>query len=67
VADTPISPEPKFTSLTGLRRFALADPVSARALRGQGAMIKLVALEPGALVARHSLPTSSSAWCCAVS
>jgi quercetin dioxygenase-like cupin family protein len=48
--------EPQFTSLHDLRRFPLADGVSARALFGDGAMLSLVELAPNALLPEHSHP-----------
>jgi unsaturated pyranuronate lyase len=48
--------ESQFVSLSRLRRFALADGVSAQALFGEEAMLNLVELAPGARVPRHSHP-----------
>jgi quercetin dioxygenase-like cupin family protein len=48
--------EPQVTSLSDLRRFRLADGVSAQGLFGEKAMLNLVALAPGATVPRHSHP-----------
>jgi quercetin dioxygenase-like cupin family protein len=48
--------EPQFTSLSDLRRFTLAEGVSAQALFGEGAMLNLVELAPDALVPGHSHP-----------
>jgi quercetin dioxygenase-like cupin family protein len=48
--------EPQFTSFARLPSFELAKGVTAKALFGEGAMINLVDLEPGAIVARHSHP-----------
>jgi len=48
--------KPQFTSLSELHRFTLAEGVSARALFGEGAMLNLVELAPGALIPRHSHP-----------
>jgi quercetin dioxygenase-like cupin family protein len=48
--------EPQFISLARARAFELADGVSARALFGDQAMLNLVELEPGAVVARHHHP-----------
>jgi quercetin dioxygenase-like cupin family protein len=48
--------EPQFTSFARLQSFELAKGVTAKALFGEGAMINLVDLEPGAIVARHSHP-----------
>jgi quercetin dioxygenase-like cupin family protein len=48
--------EARFTALSQLRRFSLAEGVSARALFGERAMINLVELAPAALVPRHSHP-----------
>lgn len=46
--------EPQFASFSELRRFKLADDVSAQALFGEGAMLSLVELEPNAVVPAHS-------------
>lgn len=48
--------EPQFISLAQLDSFPLTDGASAKALFGEGAMLNLVELEPGAVVARHSHP-----------
>jgi quercetin dioxygenase-like cupin family protein len=48
--------DPQFTSLSDLRRFTLAEGVTAQALFGDGAMLNLVELAPNALVPRHSHP-----------
>ncbi|MDX6598510.1 MAG: hypothetical protein QOE87_2397 [Gaiellales bacterium] len=42
--------------LDALAHFALADGVRARALFGDGAMLNLVELDPGAIVPEHSHP-----------
>jgi quercetin dioxygenase-like cupin family protein len=42
--------------LDALPPFAMADGVRARALFGDGAMLNLVELDPGAIVAQHSHP-----------
>jgi quercetin dioxygenase-like cupin family protein len=47
---------PQFVSLSELRRFTLAEGVTAQALFGEGAMLNLVELAPGASVPRHSHP-----------
>ena len=47
---------PQVVSLTELRPFTLAEGVRAQALFGEGAMVNLVQLAPGALVPRHSHP-----------
>ncbi len=46
----------QFVSLPELRRFTLAEGVTAQALFGEGAMLNLVELAPGARVPRHSHP-----------
>jgi quercetin dioxygenase-like cupin family protein len=48
--------EPQFTSFSRIPSFSLADGVSAKALFGEGAMLNLVELDPGAVVALHSHP-----------
>ena len=48
--------EPRFVQLDGVRAFELAAGVSARPLFGEGAMINLIELEPGATVPMHSHP-----------
>lgn len=48
--------EPQFISFTGVESFQMADGVTGKALFGEGAMINLVELEPGAVVALHSHP-----------
>jgi quercetin dioxygenase-like cupin family protein len=48
--------EPQFLSLGRAAAFQLADGVTAKALFGDAAMINLVELEPGAVVALHSHP-----------
>jgi quercetin dioxygenase-like cupin family protein len=46
----------QFVSLSEVRRFTLAEGVTAQALFGEGAMLNLVELAPGARVPRHSHP-----------
>jgi quercetin dioxygenase-like cupin family protein len=46
----------QFVSLSELRRFTLAEGISAQALFGEGAMLNLVELTPGALIPPHSHP-----------
>jgi quercetin dioxygenase-like cupin family protein len=46
----------QFISFAETDHFQLADGVTAKALFGEGAMLNLVELEPGAVVARHSHP-----------
>jgi quercetin dioxygenase-like cupin family protein len=48
--------EPQFVSFASLGSYRLADGATAKALFGEGAMLNLVELEPGAVVARHSHP-----------
>jgi quercetin dioxygenase-like cupin family protein len=48
--------EPQFVSFRRLGDFRLADGATAKALFGERAMLNLVELEPGAIVARHSHP-----------
>jgi quercetin dioxygenase-like cupin family protein len=48
--------EPQFISFPQTPEFQLAGGVTAKALFGEGAMLNLVELEPGAVVARHSHP-----------
>jgi quercetin dioxygenase-like cupin family protein len=48
--------EPQFSSFSELRRFKLAEGVSAQALFGERAMLNLVELAPDALVPLHSHP-----------
>lgn len=51
-----LSMEPQFASLSQLRRFKLAEGVSAQALFGEGAMLSLVELAPNAELPAHSHP-----------
>lgn len=53
--DTPVI-EPQFTSFERLPSFTLAAGAAAKPLFGERAMLNLVELEPGAVVARHSHP-----------
>jgi quercetin dioxygenase-like cupin family protein len=46
----------QFVSLSELRRFTLAEGITAQALFGEGAMLNLVELTPGALIPRHRHP-----------
>ena len=48
--------EPQFVALSQLRRFTLADGISAQALFGDDAMLNLVELAPDAEIPRHSHP-----------
>jgi quercetin dioxygenase-like cupin family protein len=48
--------ESQFVSFKRLASFPLAEGVTAKALFGQGAMLNLVDLEPGSIVALHSHP-----------
>jgi quercetin dioxygenase-like cupin family protein len=48
--------EPQFISFHSADSFQMADGVTAKPLFGEGAMINLVELEPGAVVALHSHP-----------
>ena len=48
--------EPQWVHFEHLRRFALADGVSARPLFGEGAMLNLIEFEPGAEVPLHRHP-----------
>jgi quercetin dioxygenase-like cupin family protein len=48
--------EPQWADFERMRRFDLADGVSARPLFGEGAMINLIEFEPGATVALHEHP-----------
>ncbi|MGB0092841.1 MAG: cupin domain-containing protein [Solirubrobacteraceae bacterium] len=48
--------EPQFTSFARLPSFPLAEGAMAKAVFGEGAMLNLVELQPGAIVARHSHP-----------
>jgi quercetin dioxygenase-like cupin family protein len=48
--------EPQFVSFRRLSGFRLADGATAKPLFGEGAMLNLVELAPGAIVARHSHP-----------
>ena len=48
--------DPQFVSFERLEAFELARGVTAKALFGEGAMLNLVELEPGGVVARHSHP-----------
>jgi quercetin dioxygenase-like cupin family protein len=48
--------KPQFVSLSELHRFHLAEGVDARAVFGDGAMLNLVELAPGAVVPAHSHP-----------
>jgi len=43
-------------SFDSVRAFEMASGVTGKALFGEGAMLNLVSLEPGALVPRHSHP-----------
>jgi quercetin dioxygenase-like cupin family protein len=45
-----------FVSLANAPAYALAPGAAARALFGERAMLNLVQMEPGAVVARHSHP-----------
>jgi quercetin dioxygenase-like cupin family protein len=49
-------PAARFLRLDALDHFALAAGVRARALFGDGAMLNLVELDPGAIVPEHSHP-----------
>lgn len=51
-----MSVEPQFISFSRTPEFQLAHGVTAKALFGEGAMLNLVELAPGAVVARHSHP-----------
>jgi quercetin dioxygenase-like cupin family protein len=46
----------QFVSLSDVRSFTLAEGVTAQAVFGEGAMLNLVELAPGARVPRHSHP-----------
>lgn len=46
----------QFVSLSELRRFTLAEGITAQAVFGEGAMLNLVELAPGARVPRHNHP-----------
>jgi quercetin dioxygenase-like cupin family protein len=46
----------RFFRLDAIAPFAMADGVRARALFGDGAMLNLVELDPGAIVPEHSHP-----------
>jgi quercetin dioxygenase-like cupin family protein len=48
--------EPQFVSFRRLNGFRLGDGATAKPLFGEGAMLNLVELEPGAIVTRHSHP-----------
>ena len=48
--------EPQFTSFERLPGFELAPGATARAVFGEAAMLNLVELAPGSLIARHSHP-----------
>ena len=48
--------DPQFVSFDDVRGFQLAEGVTAKALFGEGAMLNLVELEPGAVVPRHRHP-----------
>ena len=48
--------DPQFVSFDRVPAFQLAERVTAKALFGEGAMLNLVELEPGAVVARHRHP-----------
>ena len=48
--------KPQFVSFGQVQEFQLADGVGAKALFGEGAMLNLVELEPGSVVAKHSHP-----------
>lgn len=48
--------EPQFISFAQTAEFQLADGVTAKPLFGEGAMLNLVELGAGAVVARHSHP-----------
>ena len=48
--------DPQFISFGSARAFQLTDGVTAKALFGDQAMLNLVELEPGAVVARHHHP-----------
>jgi quercetin dioxygenase-like cupin family protein len=49
-------PAARFLRLDAIDHFALADGVRARALFGDGAMLNLVELDPGAVVPEHAHP-----------
>jgi len=48
--------QPQFISFAQTRAYELASGVTAKALFGEGAMLNLVELAPGAIVARHHHP-----------
>jgi quercetin dioxygenase-like cupin family protein len=48
--------QPQFISFSDTGQFQLAEGVTAKALFGEGAMLNLVELKPGATVPRHSHP-----------
>jgi quercetin dioxygenase-like cupin family protein len=48
--------EPRFVRFEDVTPFGLADGVSARPLFGEGAMLNLVELQPGAVVPLHRHP-----------
>ncbi|MBV8949039.1 MAG: cupin domain-containing protein [Solirubrobacterales bacterium] len=48
--------DPQFVSFDRVRSFEMAEGVMAKALFGEGAMLNLVELEPGAVVAHHHHP-----------
>jgi quercetin dioxygenase-like cupin family protein len=47
---------PQFVSLSELRGYSLAEGIAAKALFGEGAMLNLVEMAPGALIPAHSHP-----------
>jgi quercetin dioxygenase-like cupin family protein len=55
--------EPQFVRFDEIRPFELAAGVSGRPLAGEGAMLNLVELEPGAVVAQHSHPHEQLGIC----
>jgi quercetin dioxygenase-like cupin family protein len=48
--------EPQFVGFDRVESFVMAEGVTGKPLFGDGAMINLVELEPGAVVKRHSHP-----------
>jgi quercetin dioxygenase-like cupin family protein len=48
--------EPQFVPFDRVESFVMAEGVTGKPLFGEGAMLNLVELEPGALVKRHSHP-----------
>lgn len=46
----------QFVSVSDLRRFTLADGITAQALFGEAAMLNFVEMAPNALIPRHSHP-----------